>query len=252
DNPADNQLSLMHGKTLHGIQFTGPGRQRLPTAYYNRNSGVGLLMRKYLGTEPVHVSIVGLGVGTLATYGRAGDHFRFYEINPEVERMAREHFTFLRDSPAEVTLVSGDARLSLEEEMKNGASDDTDILVVDAFSGDAVPVHLLTVEAVRLYLDHLKPGGVLAIHASSQHLRLIPVVARIAKHHKIPFVVLTTRPDPEQEVVEDMATWILLTRNTEVLNDPEIRGKHQAPVGENARNVSLWTDKFSALYEILY
>ncbi|MEC9005269.1 MAG: fused MFS/spermidine synthase [Planctomycetota bacterium] len=252
ESPADNQLSLMHGKTLHGIQFTDPGRRRLPTAYYNRNSGIGLLMRKYLQAEPVHVSIVGLGVGTLATYGRTGDHFRFYEINPEVERMAQEYFTFLQDSAADVSLVSGDARLSLEEESTRGAAHDTDILVVDAFSGDAVPVHLLTAEAVQLYLDHLKPGGVLAIHASTQHLRLIPVVARIARHHEIPFVVLTTHPDPEQEVVEDLATWILLTRNEDVLNDPEIRQKHQAPVGENARNVSLWTDKFSALYEIVY
>jgi spermidine synthase len=252
ENPADNQLSLMHGKTLHGIQFTDPGRQRLPTAYYNRNSGIGLLMRTYLGAEPAHVSIVGLGVGTLATYGRTGDHFRFYEINPEVERMAQEHFTFLQDSPADVALVSGDARLSLEEERNNGASHGTDILVVDAFSGDAVPVHLLTAEAVELYLDHLKPGGVLAIHASTQHLRLIPVVVRIARHHEIPFVVLTTRPEPEQEVVEDLATWILLTHNKDVLNDPEIRQKHRVPTGENARNVSLWTDKFSALYEIVY
>ena len=249
--PHDNQLNLFHGRTLHGIQFTDLNRQLVPTAYYNENSGVGLMMKKYLTDGPVKVSVIGLGVGTLAAYGRTGDRFDFYEINPEVERLANEYFTFLAKSPAKVQVIRGDARLSLEKELIQGARHDTDLLVVDAFSGDSVPVHLLTAEALQVYLDHLKPNGIVAIHASTQHLRLIPVVVRLAEHHQIPLRVFTTRPERELEVVEDLATWILLTRNRQFLADDEVRAKHQRPTGEDARRVSLWTDKFSALYEIV-
>lgn len=248
ENPHDNQLNLFHGKTLHGIQFTDEQRQLLPTAYYNENSGVGLMMKKYLKDQPVKVAVVGLGIGTLAAYGRRGDQFDFYEINPEVEQLANDYFTFLSKSAANVRVVPGDARLSLE---KSEGTHDTDLLVVDAFSGDSVPVHLLTAEAIQVYLDHLKPNGIVAIHASTQHLRLIPVVVRLAEHHGIPCRIFTTRPAPEREVIEDLATWILLTRNQQFLEDEEVKAKHQQPTGEDAQPTSLWTDKFSALYEIV-
>jgi len=236
---------------LHGIQFTDRNRQLVPTAYYNENSGVGLMMQKYLTDQPAKVAVVGLGIGTLAAYGRSGDQFDFYEINPEVEQLAKDYFSFLTKSSADVRVIPGDARLSLEKTLQQGATRDTDILVVDAFSGDSVPVHLLTAEAVQVYLDLLKPDGIVAIHASTQHLRLIPVVVRLAEHHQIPFRIFTTRPAPEREVVEDLATWILLTHNRKFLDDDEVQTKHQRPTGKDAHKVSLWTDKFSALYEIV-
>jgi spermidine synthase len=195
--------------------------------------------------------VVGLGIGTLAAYGRSGDQFDFYEINPEVEQLANDYFSFLSKSSADVRVIPGDGRLSLEKSLQEGAAQDTDLLVVDAFSGDSVPVHLLTAEAIQVYLRHLKPDGIVAIHASTQHLRLIPVVVRLAEHHKIPFRIFTTRPAPEREVVEDLATWILLTHNQQFLDDDEVQAKHQRPIGKDAQKASLWTDKFSALYEIV-
>ena len=248
----DNHMTLMHGNTLHGIQFIDPSRQLIPTSYYNVNSGVGLLMRKYLQDRPVKVSVIGLGVGTLAAYGRPGDQFRFYEIDPDVERLANEYFSFLKETPAEVQVIRGDARLSLEQEVQQGPTHNIDLLILDAFSGDAVPVHLLTTEALQVYLDHLKETGILAIHASTQHLRLIPVITRLAEHHQLPVIIFTTTPDPQQEVGEDLATWIVLTRNQQFLSDVEVREKHQPPSGPDAKRVSLWTDQFSALYEIVH
>ena len=137
-------VRLAHGRIEHGSQFVSPERRRIPTAYYSESTGVGQLMTRLRPGQPKHVGIVGLGVGTLATYGQPGDRFRLYEINPDVISMAQEHFSYLKDCPAELTIVTGDARLALEFEEPQ----QFDILVLDAFSGDAIPAHLLTKEAI--------------------------------------------------------------------------------------------------------
>ncbi len=176
------RLTEKHGRITHGFQFSGETKKRIPTSYYTPQSGIGLVLTNYPGRaagKPLRVGIIGLGVGTIAAYGIPGDHMRFYEINPEVIRLAysgpQRLFTFLSDSRAEVKVVPGDARISLEQELNRNEVQNFDVLVIDAFSGDAIPVHLLTEEAFQLYLRHLrKPNGILAFHISNDALDLRP------------------------------------------------------------------------------
>ena len=169
--------TLTNGTIDHGEQFLDPRRRRQPTTYYGPTSGVGLAIREAQARGPVRVGVIGLGTGTLASYGRPQDWFRFYDINPRVVQIANTQFTFLHDCPATHDVVLGDARLSLERE----PSQQFDVLAVDAFAGDSIPIHLLTEEAFRLYFRHLKPGGVLAVHVTNLYLDLQPVVALSAQ-----------------------------------------------------------------------
>ncbi|MFL6462903.1 MAG: spermidine synthase, partial [Bryobacteraceae bacterium] len=163
---------LSHGTITHGAQFLDAGLRHQATTYYGRNSGIGLTWRVLERSGPLRMGIIGLGAGTLAAYGRSGDTLRFYELNPLMASIARRQFTYLSDCPAHTDVVLGDARLTMSQE----SSQHFDILVVDAFSGDAIPVHLLTREAFSLYWRHLKPDGVLAVHVSNRYLNLAPVV----------------------------------------------------------------------------
>ena len=238
----EKYLALCNGVVVHGKQFLDPSKTREGTAYYSPESGAGLALR-----EPKEggrrVGLIGLGAGTLAVYGRPGDVFRFYEINPQVIRVAREYFSFLRDSLARVEIVAGDARLSLEGEPPNGF----DILVVDAFSGDAVPVHLLTKEAFALYLSHLKPGGILAFHASNLHLWLAPVVKRLADDAGWPSFWVQNGPDEGRLV--DRAEWVLVTRNKDFIQG--LQAGHPDTGIPLRPDIRLWTDDYNSLYQIL-
>src|SRR5205814_881496 len=167
---------LTHGTIVHGEEFLDAGRHMQPTTYYGYNTGVGLAMQEAQRRLGLRVGVIGLGAGTLAAYGRPGDTYRFYDINPLVIDIARSQFRFLPDCKAKVDVVLGDARLSLERE----APENYDVLAVDAFSSDAIPVHLLTREAIALYFRHLQPGGVLAVHVSNKYLNLAPVVGMAA------------------------------------------------------------------------
>jgi predicted O-methyltransferase YrrM len=169
---ASNRARVMvHGSTLHGLQFQSDARRQEATTYFGPDSGFAPIWRGVADPKrPVHVGVVGLGAGTLATYGREGDRFRFYEINPAIHLLAREEFTFLRDTDAEVEVVIGDARVAMAGERPNRF----DLLVIDAFNGGVIPLHLLTVEALRLYRHHLAPGGVIAVHATNEHVDLGP------------------------------------------------------------------------------
>ncbi|MGJ5817852.1 spermidine synthase [Paludibaculum fermentans] len=166
--------SIIHGAISHGSQFNADGWRMRPTAYYGPHSGPGQWFAHTAGTR--RIGVVGLGAGTLAAYGRPGDLFRFYEINPMVVDFARRHFRYLSDTPARVDIAVGDGRLLLEREVNQNF----DLLVIDAFSGDSIPVHLLTREAFRTYRRHLKPGGVLALHLSNLYLDLMPEVRLLA------------------------------------------------------------------------
>ncbi|MGE5646776.1 MAG: spermidine synthase [Acidobacteriota bacterium] len=235
--------TLFHGSVKHGSQsFLPPARRMEPTTYYGPESGAGLALR-FCCEGPKRVGVVGLGTGTLAAYGRSGDVFRFYEINPQVTQIARTLFTFLSESPARTEVTPGDARLSLEREAPQGF----DVLAVDAFSGDAIPVHLLTKEAFALYLRHLRPGGIVALHVSNQYLELAPVAGEVAAAHGVAAVSIRSRGD--REGMLSAATWVLATRNEAFLAQPEIRQAARPIRRQAGRRV--WTDDYNNLFQAI-
>jgi SAM-dependent methyltransferase len=234
--------SLVNGTIEHGAQYLAFPENRNPTTYYGRRSGVGLALR-FCCDGPKRVGVIGLGAGTLAAYGKPGDSFRFYEINPQVIAVANSWFTFLKQSPAKTEIILGDARLSLESE----PSQQFDVLAVDAFSGDAIPVHLLTKEAFAVYFRHLKPGGILAIHTSNTYLKLAPVVKLLAEDADYATRLISS--DEDVTMMVSPADWVLVTRNEEFLNKPEtFAGSENITVPPHLR---LWTDDYNNLYEIL-
>ncbi len=184
EQPGVRAYQLTHGKTVHGFQFEAADLRDLPTAFYTKDSGVGLAFLNHPARpDKLRVGALGLGVGVVASYGQPGDVFRFYEINPDVIRIAESaggYFSFLKDSRAEIQVVPGDARVSLEQELASGDPQNFDLLVLDTFNGDAMPLHLLTKEAFEIYLQHLKPDGILAINVSNRYFDLAPEVYRLA------------------------------------------------------------------------
>jgi hypothetical protein len=234
---------LTHGTITHGEQYLNPKKQNRPTTYYGANSGVGRAIRQEQEAGPVRVGVIGLGAGTLAAYGRAGDYLRFYDINSLVLRLANTQFTFLKICKARLDVALGDARLSLEREPPQ----DFDVLAVDAFSSDAIPVHLLTREAFVLYFRHLKATGVLAVHVSNKHLDLQPVVKMAADSLQKEARVVDTDDEDDDEVFG--ATWVLVTADRDFFSKP-LLGKAAAAI-HSTRYVRLWTDDYSNLFRIL-
>ncbi len=248
DDPQQHTRTMVHGRTQHGRQFMAAEKRHLPTTYYGETTGVGLAMRHLPRTGGgIRGGLVGLGVGTLAAYGQSGDVFRFYEIDPDVLRLAREHFTFLSDSPATVDVVLGDARLALERE----ESQQYDILVLDAFSSDAIPVHLLTREAMAIYSRHLRPNGVLAIHISNRFFDLQPIVARLGHEFGFRAEKIASRADDARS--QFVSDWMLLSRCDDFWNIPDVqRALAPSPVSQKTQAPApLWTDQFSNLIGIL-
>lgn len=249
DQPHGHHFKLIHGVITHGLQFTHPRQTKWPTTYYGETSGVGRAikaLRTPAGSR--RFGLVGLGTGTLATYGQAGDNLRIYEINPDVETVARERFTYLSETAATVEVVLGDARLSMERELERNEPQQFDLLVLDAFSSDAIPVHLLTREALELYLKHLKPGGIIAIHISNRFLDLQPVVDNLGRHFQLDTVSLLD-DNPEFWWIY-RTKWMLLAKDPEALGSEDIRGVMVAPSWKSER-VPLWTDDYSSLLPIL-
>jgi hypothetical protein len=233
---------LYHGTIRHGAQFLLPPKREEPTTYYSRDSGAGFALR-YCCDGAKRVGVVGLGVGTLAAYGKRGDSFRFYEINPQVVSIAQNVFTYLRESPAKIDIALGDARLSLEQESPQRF----DVLAVDAFSGDAIPVHLLTREAMAIYLGHLKPDGILAFHTSNSYLQLAPVVKQLANSFGYPARLIENEPDEDNLI--STADWVLVTRNRQFLDLPIIeRGQQSIRIPAGFRP---WSDDYNNLFQIL-
>jgi hypothetical protein len=238
----DATRTLTHGTINHGEEYLNPARRHLATTYYGPNTGVGLAVREKQSTGPVRIGVIGLGTGTVASYGRPGDYIRYYEINPLVLNIARTEFYFLPDCKAKLDVAMGDARLSLERE----TPENFDVLAVDAFSSDSIPVHLLTREAMELYFHHLKPDGILAVHISNRYLDLQPVLqGETAVLHKVARVV-DTEDDETQDVFG--ATWVLITNPATGFTPDEL--SNSAPL-ESKRTVRLWTDDYSNLFKIL-
>jgi SAM-dependent methyltransferase len=246
DNGPATQLdatrTLTNGTINHGEQFLNPARRDSPTTYYGPETGVGLAIREKGKSGAIRVGVIGLGTGTLAAYGRLGDYYRFYEINPLVLRLAHTEFSFLGDSKAKVDVAMGDARLSLERE----SPENFDVLAVDAFSSDSIPVHLLTFEAIKLYFRHLRPDGVLAVHISNRYLDLAPVLAGETRATGKIARVVDTDDDDTQDVFG--ATWVLLTSPASGFHGEELRNSTE--IG-SPRTVRLWTDDYSNLFRIL-
>ncbi len=243
--PPDDDLAmrtLVHGTITHGRQFLSPARRRQPTTYYGPKSGVGLALLAR-GRRSLRVGVVGLGAGTIAAYGKRGDTYRFYEINPLVVRLADTEFSYLRDSGGKVDIVLGDARLSLEAEPPQ----EFDVLAVDAFSGDSIPVHLLTREAFDLYFRHLKEGGILAVHVSNKYLDLKPVVGRSAESAGKRAVVVDTEDEEESGVYG--ATWILVSGDTRFFERPALKEAVETLAARE--DMRPWTDDYSNLFRIL-
>ena len=237
----DSMRRLIHGVILHGEQYLNPAKRGEPTTYYGPDSGVGIAI-KITNPSNQKVGVIGLGTGTLAAWGKAGDNYRFYEINPQVIEVAQSEFTYLKDSKATVETVLADARLSLERETPRNF----DVLVIDAFSSDSIPVHLVTDEAMTVYLKHLSPGGVIAFHVTNRFLKLAPVVKKIADKHGL-FTALVV--DDAEESSFSKTDWLLVTRNKGLLDNEALATK-TTPI-DDIPGLKLWTDDFSSLYQIL-
>jgi hypothetical protein len=242
--------TLLNGTIQHGTQLFAPEFNRIPTTYYAKDSGVGLALRyccSARGPDDIartrNVGIIGLGAGTLAIYGHPGDRFRFYEINRAVRPIAQNLFTYLRDSTASITFAEGDARTSLAAEPPQNF----DVLVVDAFSGDAIPLHLLTTQAIELYRRHLTPSGILAFHVSNQYLDLAPELAKLAAAANMQARLINTPPNDVSG--EYRAEWVLLTADQAIFSEPEVAAV-AAPIPLRP-NLRVWTDDYSSLLPIL-
>jgi hypothetical protein len=235
--------TLYNGVIEHGQQVFSTTLGTSPTTYYGHPSGVGLALDLCCGRRPRRIGVIGLGTGTLAAYGRPGDVFRFYELNPAVERIARNVFRYLRDSPATIEVVMGDARLSLAAEPPQRY----DVLVVDAFSGDAIPVHLLTTQALELYRHHLQPNGIVAFHVSNRFLDLPPVVQQLAEHAGLKTAFISSDDDTPRDL--DSSDWVLVTANEAFLSEANVASARQAITIPPA--LHRWTDDYNSLLPVL-
>lgn len=244
ETPLGLRRVMRHGRINHGEQYLAPDWRRMPTAYYCEKSGIGRTLRALPTAPPRKFGILGLGTGTLAVYGRAGDELRFYEINEQVLELARSEFSYLADTPARIVPVLGDGRLMLERE----APQQFDLLVMDAFSGDSIPTHLLTLEAMQTYFGHLKPGGVLAVHITNHYLDLRPVMAAAARHFGKVALLRELEPEESDDACLH-SVWVLLLDAASAARMPAlVDGAVQL---EPRSGFKPWTDSFSNLLGIL-
>ncbi|HMH16030.1 MAG TPA: fused MFS/spermidine synthase [Edaphobacter sp.] len=234
---------LLNGTIQHGTQLFAQGKAKIPTTYYAPDSGVGLALLHCCEGHPRNIGVVGLGVGTLAAYGAPSDHIRFYEINPLVRPIAQNLFTYLRDSKAQISFADGDARSSLTHE----SAQNFDVLAVDAFSGDAIPLHLLTTQAIELYRRHLTPTGIIAFHVSNQYLDLAPEIAQVAASANMTARVVDSPANESRGAYR--STWVLVSNNTGFFDRPDIVGV-ALPV-DPIPGLRTWTDDYSSLLPIL-
>ncbi len=250
-SPPRSAYLMTHGITVHGLQFIAPEVRDLPTTYYVRESGAGLAILNHPRYgHGMRVGMLGVGAGTLAIYGQPGDVYRLYEINPVVTDLAEGqggYFSFIEDSQADVTMILGDARISLERELAEGNRQNFDALVLDTFSSDSIPVHLVTKEALALYLEHLAPDGIIAAHITNLHLDLQPVFWQLAQDYGLSIARVNYEGDSNGGYASH---WILLSRDPAALEIPAIRAR-AVDLSGYSTDVRLWTDDYSNLFQIL-
>jgi len=237
---------MEHGAIEHGSQYLDPERRKEPISYYSPTSGVALALRRQRelsGGQPLAIGIVGLGAGALAAYGQPGDRFRFYEINPQVVALARSEFTYLSDSKADVSTHLGDARLVLERESPQAF----DMLVVDAFSGDAIPIHLLTREAFAIYRKHLKPSGVLLFHISNKFVDLEPALSRLAVEERLEARIVSDEPEGADDDDSPLSSsnWVMMYADKRWPRSSELSSRTE-PL-EAPQPGPAWTDDFNTI-----
>lgn len=242
DEPA--QRVLMHGTITHGTELTGPDSGRIATSYYGDASGVSRAIRALGEAGPVRIGVIGLGAGVLAALARAGDTIHYYEINPLVVEIANTQFGFLRACPAEKKILLGDGRLVLERL----PGEQLDVLAVDAFNSDSIPVHLLTKEAFQTYQRHLKPGGVIAVDVANRYLDLKPVISQAARDMGWSGVMV--EDDGNTEDYYSASTWVLVSRSATVFKNANFRDSTTKPL-VNQPGFRGWTDDYSNMFQIL-
>jgi len=242
--PGTESYELYHGRILHGIQLRDPLRRREPTTYYVEGSGPALAIQNLRARKGnLRIGVLGLGTGSISTWANAGDTITFYEINPNVPKLQGRYFTYLDDCPAKVELVMGDARIKMESQPPQNF----DILFMDAFSGDAVPTHLLTKEAIDVYRKHLKPDGILAIHVSNRYLNLDPVAYGLARYASM-YSMKIRKNDNGMPFVA-ASEWILLSYSDAIIKDQEMI-RHQTSI-DHMDSPILWTDQYSNLFDVI-
>jgi hypothetical protein len=256
DDAANHVRYLYHGQTLHGFQLMGSAvRQGILTSYFTEKSGIARAITnhpRYSDVNPakkqMRVGIVGLGAGTPAAYGRYGDYYRIYEINPAMNEIAGSghgYFRFVPDSKAEVDVIIGDARISMENE----APQQFDVLALDAFSGDAPPVHLLTKEAFGVYMRHIREGGIIAVHVTNRYLNFRPLILKIAEELDLEKLLISSWGDDGITYYTD---WFLLAKDKGVLQQSSFRSYAESPPDfETLESANIWTDDYSNLYQLL-
>jgi spermidine synthase len=238
------ERTLLHGTINHGSQILDEALRYKATSYYGPDSGVGRAIRAVQKRGPVRVGVVGLGAGVLSNYGRAGDFYRIFEINPLIEKIAQTEFTFYPHSPADKKILMGDARLTMERL----ESLQLDLLAVDAFSSDAIPVHLLTREALAVYFRHLKPDGILALHISNRYLDLEPVCVLGAEYFKK--VAMEVADGGDEQPYLSASNWVLLTSDSTIFLDDAFIDADIQPARAK-KNIRAWTDDYSNVFQIL-
>jgi hypothetical protein len=251
DNPELRAYRLAHGATTHGFQYIASDRRDLPTAYFTEKSGIGLtFLNDPKRPGPMRIGILGLGIGIMAAYTKPGDTLSFYEINPDVIRLAEGengYFSYLKDAAARVQIVPGDARISLEQELATGHPQHFDLLVLDTFNSDSIPVHLLTRQAFEIYLQHLQPDGILALHISNNYIDLRPVVYKLADEFHLGATLIQTPAEGDRTF---LSIWMLVTRDQAFLAQPAI-ASHASPRTVDTNRFRLWTDDYSNLFQVL-
>ncbi len=238
--------SLVHGGIVHGGQLRDPELRLKPSSYFGETSGYGRMFAS-LPAAPRKVGVIGLGAGSIIAYARKGDTFRFYEINPQVVDLAKREFSFIADTPAKIEIVLGDGRLSLERE----PSQQFDVLAMDAFSGDSIPTHLLTREAMAIYMRHLKPGGVLAFQATNRFINIAPVAASLAAEYGLAAVLISDTPQNDEgaNYWTSSTDQVLVTANRALFESEKI--KSVATEIAVPRGFRAWTDDFNNLLRVL-
>jgi SAM-dependent methyltransferase len=248
DSDPQARWRLMHGVITHGEQFRAAQWRNLATSYYGESSGigraiVGLRGDRALASTPQKIGLIGLGVGTIAAYGRASDTYRVYELNPEVLTLAQTRFTYLSESAAKIETALGDARLVLEKE----ASQQFDVIAIDAFSSDSIPVHLITREAMAVYKHHIKPDGVIAFHISNRYLDLTGVTKQLADDIGMQAVLVSDDPGTDSYLYR--SDWVLISKNAQFTNS--LIEKNVAKPLLETKTIKPWTDSFNNLFEVL-
>ena len=262
DDSESRQMVMAHGTTEHGFQFQDEGRRQVPTSYYAKQSGIGVAIRNHpryvADRQALRLGVIGLGTGTLACYARDGDYLRFYELDPLVVELSEKHFTFQEDARrrgVDLDVYLGDARIVMERQLAHIRPEQFDILAVDAFSSDSIPMHLLTWECFEIYTRHVRQDGIIAFHISNRHIDLSPVVRKFAERSGMQALYMRLRPKVSQDTSPaepaGPSDWILVTNNEQFIHNDAVQNAH-TPWRSDARPAILWTDDFSNLLQLLW